>query len=153
MSNPWAVVGLTYDAEDVQLDDFTLYLTIKTGLDELPTVRGEDVIVPTRAGRIEANRVNDILQIVLVGVVQQDPAETDQDTAKAGWRIMMKFVRTLFAANRERAQLVADLEDGSVAYIDARPMNILIQDRIDGVYASLNIELEGYDDWLIVEPT
>jgi hypothetical protein len=151
MSNPWVVIPLTYDAESLQLPDFTLYLWMSKGLLEVPVVRGEDVTVPSRPGTIESNRVNDHIDIELVGQVTADPEESDRDTARAQWWTMMRYIRTLFASNRERADLVAYLPDGGTATISARPMNILIPDQIDGEYASLSIEMEGTDDWTFAE--
>lgn len=149
MSNPYGIIGLTYDGTDLQNADFTIYLTIKTGLNELPSVRGEDTIVPSLAGRIEMNRVNDIIPLVLEGQVTGDPSD-DQDTQRAQFRTNMRLVRSLFTSNRERADLVATLEDGSTATISARPMNIGVPTELASVYAALSIELEGYDDWDIV---
>ncbi len=150
MSNPYGIVGLTYDGEDLQLPDFTLFLTIIKGLNETPAQRGEDIVIPRRAGRTEGNRINDILSIVLAGQATGGPTTDDRPTNQSEYRTMMLYVRTLFRSNRERAALVALLENGSTATIQARPMNILVPDEVPGAYASLNIELEGYDDWEIL---
>lgn len=151
MSNPWVVVGLTYDGESVQLDDFSIYLNVTTGLDQVPAVRGEDTIVPGRGGRFEGNRMNDILSIVLAGVVMADPSITDQDASRANFRTRLRTIRALFASNRSRADLVATLEDGSVWTISARPMNIVTSNLIPGAFWDGSVELEGYDDWSIAE--
>jgi hypothetical protein len=151
VSNPWVVVGLTYDGDSVQLDDFSIYLNVIFGLDETPSVRGEDTVVPGRAGRTEGNRINDTLAVVLAGIVQADPTITDQDASRANFRTRLREIRSLFASNRARADLVATLEDGSVWTISARPMNIATTMLIPGAYWSGSIELEGYDDWDIAE--
>ena len=150
MSNPWAVIGLTYDGEDIQLADFSIYLWVQNGLNEVPTVRGVDTVVPGKPGRSARNRENDVLPIVLSGSVMSDPTETDQDAARATFRNRMLLIRSLFASNRLPADLVAELENGDTATISARPMNILVPQQIEGVYASLSIELEGLDDWTYV---
>ena len=151
MSNPWIVVGLTYDGDSVQLDDFSIYLNVKTGLIEMPAVRGEDTIVPGRAGRSEGNRVNDIISVVLAGVVMADPTLDDQDDSRANFRTRLRTVRELFASNRSRADLVATCEDGSVWTLSARPMNIVTTTLIDGAFWEGSVELEGYGDWDIAE--
>jgi len=151
MSSPWAVIGLHYDGSDLQLADLSLYLWIQSGLNEVPVVRGTDTTVPGKPGRSEGNRVNDVLPIVLVGQVTSDPTALTQAEARESFRTTMRAVRTLFASNRSRANLVADLEDGATATISARPLNILVPKMIESVYASLSIEMEGYDDWLIVD--
>lgn len=151
MSNPWVVVGLTYDGGELQMDDFSIYLNIITGLNETPSVRGDDTIVPGRAGRSEGNRINDIITLVLGGVVMADPTITDTDASKANFRSRLRVVRALFAPDRVRADLVATLEDGSVWTISARPMNIVTTTLIPGAYWEGSVELEGYDDWSIAE--
>lgn len=147
MSNPWAVVQLFYDDEDLQLADFSIYFWVEVGLMETPQVRGEDTVVPNRAGRTEGNRRNDILTIVLNGQITSDPLEVTLADARASWRTKMLAMRTLFASNRSRAPLVAILEDGSSATIMARPLNIVVPNTIPGEYASVSVELEGDDDW------
>lgn len=147
MSNPYAVVGLRYDSTDLQLADFTKYFWIATGLDAVPSVRGVDVVVPGKPGRSLKNRENDTLAIVLNGQVTCDPDAMDQAAARSSFRTAMRAVRTLFASNRTPATLEATLEDSTVLTITARPMNIVVPDQVEGVYASLSIELEGYDDW------
>ena len=150
MSNPYAVVGLTYDGQDIQQADFTIYFWIVSGLIETPTVRGVDTVVPALAGRVEGNRVNDVLPIVLEGAVMADPSLTDLSAMRADWRTNVRAIRSLFASNRARADLVATLEDGDVLTISARPMNIVQLRSVEGEYVGLNIELEGYDDWAVV---
>jgi hypothetical protein len=143
MANPWVVIPVTVDGDSVQEDDFSIYLSVITGINEVPAVRGADTVVPGRAGRSEGNRINDVLTIVLAGVVM--------GTTRAIHRTRMRSLRTLFASNRSRMDIVAVAEDGSVWTISARPMNIVTTTEIEGVYWEGSVELEGYDDWSIAE--
>lgn len=147
MSNPWAVVGLTYDSVDLQVADFQFYFWIQTGLNELPSTRGVDVVVPGQAGRSRKNRINDVLQIVLMGQVTADPASLDE--GRDSFRENMLTLRDLFASDRVPAEMVATLENGTVARITARPLNIVPTDQIPGVFWLGSVELEGYDDWIV----
>jgi hypothetical protein len=142
-----AVVGLTYDGSDIQLSDLSIFLEIRRGLNEAPSVRGVDTIVPARAGRIAQSRINDMLSIELYGQVTTDPAETFADDARASYRDKWVGVRALFASNRDPTDLVATLEDGTTQTISARPLNIVVPNEIPGWFANVSIELEGFDDW------
>jgi hypothetical protein len=148
MPSSAAVVGLRYDSVDLQTDDLQIFLEIHTGLNEPPSVRGGDYVVPARAGRVEANRINDVLPIELVGMVNADPAITDLGDARSSYRANATALRALFHPNRSRATLEADLEDGSTITIEARPLPTHIWNE-GAVSAKVNIELEGYDDWAV----
>jgi len=149
MTNPWAVIPFTFDGSSLQTDDFTIYFWIVSGLFEVPQVRGEDTVVPALAGRVEGNRVNDVLTIVLEGQITASPLLTDLDDTRSDWWDNVAAIRTLFASDRERADLVAQLPNGTTATISAHPMNIVKLEEIPGEYVKLNVELEGFDDWLI----
>lgn len=150
MTLPIASIPLTYDGTSLQSSDLQIYLQITRGLNESPSVRGVDVTVPALAGRVEANRINDVLSIVLEGHVTADPADLTTATARDSYRTNVMAVRALFATNRARADLVATLEDGSTATISARPLNLLWGESVQSEYATVNIELEGYGDWVVV---
>lgn len=147
MSSPVAVVGLTYAGTDIQNANLAVFFEITRGLNEVPSVRGKDVTVPVRPGRIARSRVIDTLQIILEGQVTTDPTETDPDLSKASYRTNWTAVRSLFAPDRDVADLVATLEDGSSLTVPARPLNIVTRYEIPGWYWSGSIELEGLSDW------
>lgn len=147
MTSPAATVGLTYAATDLQQSDLQWFFQVVKGLNEPPSVRGVDVTVPALTGRIEGNRKNDVLAIELVGWVRGDPAETTRSNAIASYRDNAQAIRTLFATNRARAELIATLENGSVLSISARPLNAIWTDAVQSEFVNVSIELEGYDDW------
>lgn len=148
MTHAAALIGLTYDAIDLQQADLQWFFEITRGIVEVPTVRGKDTVIPGLAGRFEQNRKNDVLSIVLTGFVQADPALTDVEDRRASYRTNIATIRGLFAPDRARAPLEALMEDGSTQTIDARPMNIIGGLYIASEYRALSIELEGYDDWV-----
>jgi hypothetical protein len=148
MTSPVAVVGLTYDGTDLQDSDLQLFLTITAGLWEHPSVRGTDQVVPSLAGRLEGNRVNDVLPIELDGLIRA-PMTGTLEEAHATYVAKKAAVRTLFASNRERAPLVATLEDGSTATISARPMTSAWPEKVPGLYSELHLQLEAYGDWVL----
>jgi hypothetical protein len=148
MTSPIATIALTFDGIDLQRSDLQVFLEIVHGLNETPSVRGTDTIVPGLAGRIEGNRVNDVLPITLEGLVRADPTTTTTSAAIASFRDNMQSIRTLFASNRARANLVATLEDGTTATISARPLpGIIANDTVKSEFANVSIELEGSGDW------
>lgn len=69
MANPAAVVGLTFGGTDIQHNPIGIFLEIVRGLNEGPSVRGSDTVVPGLAGRIARNRVADRWDIELRGLV------------------------------------------------------------------------------------
>jgi hypothetical protein len=149
MTTALATVGLTYDGVDLQTSDLQLFLEIVQGLNQTPAVRGSDYVVPARPGRVAANRVNDVLPIVLEGFVSANPAAVTTATARSSFRANMQTVRALFAPNRARADLVATLEDGSSQLISARPLpGIIASDDVKSEFARISIELEGDGDWI-----
>jgi len=233
MTNAVAVIGLTYDGTDLQAADFGVFLELVRGLNEPPAVRGVDLIVPSRAGRIVRNRVADALTIELRGYVMGtgtpataaetgggvdttmsadalagatsivltsatgiadnqylrigDTDETEIRRVDPSWtagttipltaplmrnhdagdqvrqvdsagssgdrevfRTNVKIVRGLFDPTAEPANLIAALEDGTVATIAARTLNS-IWNQITPDLAEVSIELESSDpDWVIV---
>ncbi len=149
MSSPAAVVALSYDGSDLQIEDLSIFLEIAHGLNEPPQVRGSDTVVPALAGRVEGNRVNDVLPIELVGLVSPSADATTRAEQLASFRTNALAVRALFATDRAVADLVATLEDGTVVAISARPMNAIWNER--PIFATVSIELEGYDDWAVVD--
>jgi hypothetical protein len=144
-----APIGLTYAGSDLQLADLSIFLQIVHGLNETPAVRGVDAVVPALAGRVEGNRINDTIPIILEGIVRADPTTTTTATARASFRAKAASIRTLFASNRARANLVATLEDGTTTKtISARPLPGMIwNELILSEIATVSIELEGYGDW------
>src|SRR5689334_19818953 len=109
MTTSVAVVGLTYDSEDIQTIP-GLFLEIVVGLNETPSVRGVDTTIPTAPGRVPRARVADTLRIELRGFVAGSGSGESGD--RAAFATLRQTVRTLFSPTRAPADLVATLEDG-----------------------------------------
>lgn len=151
MTSPFTPIPITFDGTNLQPTDLSFCFWIVSGLNETPEVRGVDVTVPALAGRIESNRMNDVLPLVLEGFVRADPSTTTTAAAQSSYRTKAKLIRALFASNRARANLVATLEDGTTATISARPLSgIIWKEEIPSEYATVSIELEGSGNWVVV---
>lgn len=147
MTSPVAVIGLTYAATDVQEADLGVFLELVRGLNELPAVRGMDVVVPGRRFRIPRNRIADTLILELRGMVRGEGA--DEDAQRADFRNKVDALQVLFSTERVPADLVATCEDLTVRTISCRPVN-LAWSQILPSYAALSVELEAFEDWTVV---
>lgn len=68
---PSTVTFRGLDVDDVD----GIFLEVTRGFLGIPTMRGDDVTVPARAGRDAGDRVADVLQILLEGYVAGDDPE------------------------------------------------------------------------------
>ena len=150
MTSPLAVIALSYAGTDLQLTANGIFIEIARGLMDPPRVRGEDVVVPYLAGRSARARENDVLPIELRGFVMASSGSLTQATQRTSYQANWRSLRTLFATNRARANLVATLPSGTVATISALPMNTIWDEAITGELGTLSIELEGFADWVFV---
>ena len=145
MTNAVAVIGLTFGGTDIQQDPFGIFLEIVHGLNEVPSVRGVDTIVPGLAGRIARNRVTDVLLIELQGLVAG--LGTDEAAQREDFRDLVATFRALFDPT-VIAALVATLEDGGTSTIAARTLNIIWEQIVPSM-ARVNIQLEAVSDWVV----
>lgn len=145
MANDVAAIALTYDGTDIQAADLSIHLEIVEGLHDSPEVRGEDVVVPYLDGRVARPRRFDRRRPVLRGWVQG--VGDTLALARSDFRTSMKTLNVLFDNTREPAILRAVLEDGDIARIYARPLNILVSEVIPSLVAEVSIELEAVSDW------
>lgn len=145
MSTDLATIGLTYDLADIQDQDLGIFLEITQGLHEPPEVRGRDVVVPSLAGQVARNRVVHQLKIVLTGIVRGNGAS--QASRHTDFRSQSLFLRTLFSPARLPAELVATLEIGSQATIQARPINTIWNEVVKSEFAYVSVELLALEDW------
>jgi len=150
MSNAAAVIGLTFKSVDIQRADFSIFLEIGRGLNELPEVRGKDTTVPGLTGRYFRNRVADVRKILLVGYVSGAEATTPVESElRRDFRHRVEELRALFDPTDAPGAITAALEDGGSATIDARPLNI-VWSQIAPSLASVSVELESVDpEWVI----
>lgn len=135
--------GLTFDSTSLMRDDLSLFLAIKRGLGEIPTVRGEDQVVPGRAGRIARARVADQMSIELEGWVggisDDDPVVITEPEA---YITLVRELVALFDPTQVPKALACTLADGSTASILVRVSPPLLWDeKIAGRHAKLNVAL------------
>lgn len=146
MTSFLAAIGLTFDGNDLQPSDGSLFLEITSGLNEPPEVRGVDVVVPASAGQIPRTRKPDRLTIVLTGYVQGIGA--DQDASRIAFRTVVDNVRGLFDTAADPADIVATMEDGSTRTNTARTMNVIWNEVIKSEFATVSVELLSVvPDW------
>lgn len=143
MTNPVAVVGLTFGGTDIQQSDFGIFLEVVRGLNEPPAARGVDLVVPARAGRVVRNRVMDALSIELRGYVM---GALSGGGERVNYRNNVQAVRALFDPAAEPANLVASLEDATTQTVAARTLNSVWNEITPG-YAEVSIELQAVEDW------
>lgn len=141
------IVPVTYDSIDVYDFDAGYGLELVSGLWEVPTVRGEDTVIPAAPGRLEQNRINDVLPLELRGLVRASTASLTKAAQLASYAANLRYLRTLFRPDRDRADLVATLPGGTTLTISARPLNIVSNELVAGELAEISVSLEGYDDW------
>lgn len=143
---------LTFDATSVQQEPIGIYLRITRGINEIPSVRGEDDVVASKPGRSPYPRVTDILPLELQGVVLGIGAtEADERTS---FRSLMQTLRTLLATGSLNPKVLAGtLEDNSTATINARVVDLEVTQLIESVAAEVKVALESVDpDWVITAP-
>lgn len=146
MSNGAATLPLEIDGTDVQQDPIGIFLELVRGLNEGPSVRGEDDIVPSLEGRIALNRVGDTWRLEVRGWIAGVGATGALQ--RASYRALASQVRTLFDPRRDPVAVVVSLEDGSVATIMARPLPTpLWTEHVPGFLAEVSFELEAVEDW------
>jgi hypothetical protein len=151
MTTALAVIGLTYASTDIQEADLGIFFVITQGLNEAPEVRGRDFIVPGMDGQVARNRRSDHLDILLAGNVRGNGV--DEEAQRSDYRTNARAVRTLFNPNRDPADLVATLEDGSTWTIECRPDGSPIwNEQIVSQFAYVSVKLYSVaPDWSIDE--
>jgi len=155
MPSELAIIGLTYDAQDIQNFGAGRFFEITLGLNEAPEARGKDSLVPGLDGQVPRNRRPHKLDILLKGMVWGRPAEPATTAEyRAAYRVNARAIRTLFYPSRAEADLVATLEDGSTWTIAARPNGspIWVED-VPSEHASVSVAMYSVaPDWTIDEP-
>lgn len=138
-------IGLTYGGTDVQdLAGNGIFLYLKRGYDEPADVRGADIIIPTKAGRMVGIRTKDRRDIVLEGIVTGAGATAalELSSFRSRWTTFV----TLFDLTITRA-LVATLEDASTKTIQARTLNIGVDAPVP-MMRRVSVQLESVTpDW------
>jgi hypothetical protein len=148
------ITGLTFAGTSLMRDD-GVFLMLKKGAGEIPSVRGVDTIVPGLTGRVFRNRVADRLVLELEGYVQgqEDPDDHDPTEPEAYYDLVDELVE-LFDPAADPAALSGTWPDGSIRSIDCRVVAPLLWDEvIHGRLAKLNVALESVSPaWDVTPP-
>lgn len=134
------------------IDDYAgIRLDISRGFLTPPTVRGEDIVVPARAGRDAGDRIADTLAIMLdgyVGGATSDEWRTNTDA----------LIAALDESGQEPGALIArapylGLATGQEATINCRVKNYVEGPIRGDQIQTWSIELESVDPyWQLVTP-
>lgn len=139
MTSPVAVVGLVWDGHDLQRPDLDVFFEITEGLDDLPEFRGEDQLIPFRAGRLPGLRLPHRRPIVATGHVM-GPADA---TAKAAFRGYVDELKGWLDPTAGERGLVARFEDSSTRWINCAARNIMPGEGWASEYRAFSIEWEA----------
>lgn len=145
------ITTLTCDGTVVMRDD-GLFLSIKKGLGEVPSVRGVDQVVPRREGKIARARVGDKMALELEGLVRGIPDEGDDDPSEAAaYYTLVAEVRAIFDPTKDPWVLSVEMPNGDTWSINVRTVPPLLwEEIIPSRLARLNVALESVDpDWTI----
>lgn len=141
------ITDLTFDGTVLMRDD-GLFLWLRKGAGEVPGVRGVDVVVPARVGRVARNRVADRLLVELEGIVggiRTDDGIVIVEEPVSYYALVLEMA-ALFDPTKDPATLSYTLPDSSVISLLARTTPPLLWDEtIPGRLARLNVALEVVD--------
>jgi hypothetical protein len=146
-------LGATYDGTPLLAfasGRLRLIIRLIRGLDESPTVRGEDTVVPGTPGKVPRARVWESRTIELEGEIIGTGADLAAELADI--RAALESFRSLFDPTDDPKVLVIELEDGGTATISARTVNLALSDDVEigPTWRRVNIELEAVEgDWVI----
>lgn len=129
----------SYAGTVLETANLSLYLEITAGLNEQPDVRGRDSVIPHLAGAIPRNRKAHDRRIMLTGWVMGAGA-TDA-IARGNYQDTFDTLTTLFASDRAVANLVVTAPDSTTRTISARPLNVVIEEKVPSQFAIVTVEL------------
>lgn len=153
MPDPVVVIELTLDSTPLfgMLGDCRVAFWFRDGFNNIPTIRGEDVLVPGRSGRIARNRIADVLAVPLSGWLVV-PDGLAVDAARAAFRSSMRTLQTLLAG-LDVVVLEAALEDGSIATLNVRvEPPVLVREQPAGLGATIDVDLRSVDPSWVITP-
>jgi hypothetical protein len=142
MTSPVAVVSLVWDGHDLCRPDLDVFFDIAEGLDSLPETRGEDQLVPFRAGRLSTLRLPHRRPVVANGHVMGPSGST----SRAAFRAYVDEVKGWMDPTIGERILAATLEDGSTRWITCAARNILPGEGLGGDYRAMSLEWEAVSD-------
>lgn len=143
MTSPVAVIGLAWDDFDLQRADLDIHFEITEGMDELPTTRGSDQVIPFRRGQLPSPRMAHSRPVVATGWVAGPPTAS----AKTAYRAYVDSLKARLDPTSLPRVLVATLEDGSKRWILAVPRNLIGGPGLGSDFRPFSIEWEALDPY------
>jgi hypothetical protein len=139
---------LTFDGVDIRrTTDNTIVLDLVGGFDDEAEVRGEDTVIPGKAGRAVRDRVKDRRSIELRGYVQG--IGSSLTARRTSYRGLIDELHGIFDPTASPAALVVTapymgLTSGTKT-INARFLNAIWDDDVLGFFRRVSVELECVD--------
>lgn len=144
------VTDLAYASTDLQPDSLDFVLWVTRGLNDIPSVRGTDQVVPARTGQVERNRKADKLAIELRGYVLGNGSTGE--LIVANFRSSVEILKALFDPALAQRVLSATLEDGSAATINARVVGLAMLEVVANHVAEVAVLMESLDPYWVITP-
>lgn len=141
MTNAVATIALNWRGTDIQEpfgDAAYMFLEIVRGYFEPSSVRGSDIVVPARVGRLAGVRIRDVRQPVLQGIV----CGAVGATAGTTFRAKVDTIMALFDPTVS-GTLVATPAGGAARTLASCRTTSILWDDITPDYSRVNIELES----------
>lgn len=147
MSNAAVPTNITANGTDLSRSDFRILFRMTRGLNEVPEVRGQDVVVPGLGGRVARNRRLDRLILEAEGWVMG--AGATEALALADFRASMETLKDVMNPSSDPYTLAVVDEAGVTHNITARPINIVWEDDDIPSYRAGTLQWESVDaaDW------
>lgn len=147
VANAALATSIVANGVDLTRSDGRLLFYVTRGIDDVPEVRGQDVIVPGLGGRIPMNRRLDRLIVEAHGMVMG--AGADETAQRVDFRSLIESLRDLMNPSSDPYNVVITVEDGSTRTITARPLNIVWSDIMIPTYREGSLQWESVDfaDW------
>jgi hypothetical protein len=146
------VSELVADGLELRAPDSGYFFEIKAGgPDAHPSVRGEDVVIPGKDGRIPMNRVLDVRLVTLYGIVMGDGTG---DSARTSFRSRMDALKAVFDPVEPPFPLTIHSPLHGVSGTATLNVRFLrfVESAHSEVYRIMDIECECVDDppeWVI----
>lgn len=148
MTSAVAIIGLTFRATDIQSLPTGVFLELVDGIAAPPSVRGADTVVPGRSGRIAKARVGDVWSGELRGLVTG--AGSTEAAMRDALADLRETMRALFDPTLLPGALVATLENGDTATIQARALPGQIWEIVVPSMYRVSIEVESVDPYWVI---
>lgn len=142
---------LTFRGTDLQRDDRAIWFDLDDGFLALPSVRGEDLPIPGRPGRLVLSRIADRLVVPLTGWILGfgvEPGDLRPTYAESEAILVGLFPLDLDPGDLVASNGYAGLETDETATISVRTLNLVMAKMQPvpaapaGFFRRISVELE-----------